>query len=139
MRGKLEGFYSETLTKDPQQVWQTLKNFDYPFRLTGFSHFCIISIPTSSPHHSPVNTVTYFFTVYTSTLYGQLVSSKIQFRSTYSTTFFSFHKFLKITTRHVLNCPNLLRSLHYTMFLLIHGVEMPCPSAYTLYITQCFY
>jgi hypothetical protein len=30
VRGKLEGFYSETLTKDPQQVWQTLKNFDYP-------------------------------------------------------------------------------------------------------------
>ena len=23
-------FYSETLTKAPQQVWQTLKNFDYP-------------------------------------------------------------------------------------------------------------
>ena len=23
-------FYSEILTKAPQQVWQTLKNFDYP-------------------------------------------------------------------------------------------------------------
>ena len=25
-------FYSETLTKAPQQVWQTLKNFDYPLK-----------------------------------------------------------------------------------------------------------
>ena len=23
-------FLCQTLTKDPQQVWQTLKNFDYP-------------------------------------------------------------------------------------------------------------
>lgn len=23
-------FFCQTLTKDPQQVWQTLKNFDYP-------------------------------------------------------------------------------------------------------------
>ena len=28
-------FYSETLTKAPQQVWQTLKNFDYPLFASG--------------------------------------------------------------------------------------------------------
>ena len=26
-------FLRQTLTKDPQQVWQTLKNFDYPISI----------------------------------------------------------------------------------------------------------
>lgn len=36
-------FLCQTLTKDPQQVWQTLKNFDYPgFFLGNLSSFIIL-------------------------------------------------------------------------------------------------
>ena len=42
-------FYSETLTKAPQQVWQTLKNFDYPSYSTVTLFAKFLGLSTSNP------------------------------------------------------------------------------------------
>ena len=39
-------FLCQTLTKDPQQVWQTLKNFDYPIKSSGKQHNKVARIST---------------------------------------------------------------------------------------------
>ena len=37
-------FLCQTLTKDPQQVWQTLKNFDYPDQLREQQYLATLSV-----------------------------------------------------------------------------------------------